>query len=93
MRYPVGERLRIQSRLNVSRRITNQNQTGNIEHWIADPVLRVLYTWKRRYRVELELGGRWSNREFPVALAPPLTPDNVEESSSYYLQLGYTLDF
>lgn len=93
MRYPVGERLRIQSRLNVSRRITNQDQTGNIEHWIADPVLRVLYTWKRRYRVELELGGRWSNREFPVALAPPLTPGNVEESSSYYLQLGYTLDF
>ena len=93
MRYPVGERLRIQSRLNVSRRIANQNPAGIIEHWIADPVLRLLYTWKQRYRVELELGGRWSNREFPVALAPPLTPENVDESSSYYLQLGYTLDF
>lgn len=93
MRYPIGERLRIQSRLNVSRRIANQNPAGNIEHWIADPVLRVIYRWKRSYQVELEVGGRWSNREFPVALAPPLTPDNVDESSSYYLQLGYTLDF
>jgi hypothetical protein len=93
MRYPVGERLRIQSRLNVSRRIANQNPAGDIDHWIADPVLRVLYKWKRRYRVELEIGGRWSNREYPVALAPPLTPENVDESSSYYLQLGYTLDF
>ena len=93
MRHPVGERLRIQSRLNVSHRIANQNPAGDIDHWIADPVLRVLYTWKRRYRIELEVGGRWSNREFPASLAPPLTPDNVDESSSYYLQLGYTLEF
>lgn len=93
MRYPLGERLRIQSRLNVSRRIANQNPAGDIEHWIADPVLRISYKWKRKYQVELEIGGRWSNREFPIALAPPLTPDNVDESSSYYLQLGYTLDF
>lgn len=93
IRHPIGERLRIQSRLNVSRRIANQNPAGDVEHWIVDPVLRLSYRWKRKYQVELELGGRWSNREFPVALAPPLTPDNIDQSSSYYLQLGYTLDF
>lgn len=93
MRTPIGERLRIQSRLNVSRRIANQNPAGDIEQWIADPVLRLLYKSKRRFGIELELGGRWSSREFPESLAPPLTPDNVDESSSYYLQLGYTLDF
>lgn len=93
MRYPVGERLRIQSRLKVSRRIANQNPAGDIEHWIADPVLRLFYKSTRGFRIELELGGRWSNREFPATLAPPQTPDNVDESSSYYLQLGYTLEF
>lgn len=93
MRYPVGERLRIQTRLNASRRIANQNPAGDIDHWIADPVLRLFYKSMRGFRIELELGGRWSSREFPAALAPPLTPDNVDESSSYYLQLGYTLEF
>ena len=92
-RHPVGEKLRLQARLSVSNRVANQSPAGDIEQWIANPVLRVLYTGGRRYRLELEIGGQWSNREFPEALAPPLTPGNQFETTDYYAQLGYTLDF
>jgi len=93
LRQPVGERLRIQSRLDVSQRIANQDPAGDIDQWIANPMLRLAYDWQRRYRIEFEVGGQWSNRKFPPALTPPLIEDDTIEQSDYYLQLGYTLDF
>lgn len=93
LRHPVGENFRIQTRLSVSRRVANQNAAGDIVQWNAQPVLRLLYKWRRRYQVELEVGGQALTREFPAALAPPLTPTAEYESSDYYLQLGYTVDF
>lgn len=93
LRHPIGERLRIQTRLSVANRVANQDPAGDIEQLIANPVLRVLYAGGPRYRIEFEIGGQWSNREFPDALAPPLTPENEYDSTDYYAQLGYSLDF
>lgn len=93
IRYSFGDRVRFQSRLDVSRRVADQNTQGNIEHWIANPMLRIQYTFNRRYQVELEVGGQWSNRSFPPALAPPLIVNGEIEQSDYYLQLGYSVEF
>ena len=93
LRHPIGEHWRVQSRLSVTNRVANQNAAGDIDQWVFNPVLRIWYTSKRRYRVELEIGGQRQTRKFPAALAPPLTPDGESENSDYYLQLGYTLDF
>ena len=93
LRYPIGEKLRVQSRLSVANRIANQDPSGDVTQWVANPVLRVLYVGGRRYRIEFEAGGQWSNHEFPEILAPPLTPENEYESTDYYVQLGYSLDF
>lgn len=93
VRQPVGERLRIQTRLDVSQRVANQNPAGDIDQWIANPMLRISCDWAHRYRVEFEVGAQWSNRKFPAALTPPLVEDNAIEQTDYYLQLGYILDF
>ncbi|MBT8079896.1 MAG: tetratricopeptide repeat protein [Gammaproteobacteria bacterium] len=92
-RLPIGDNLRLQARLAVSNRVANQNATGDIDQWIARPLLRLAYRAKRRFNLELEVGGQWMTRQFPDELAPPLTPDNEFETSDYYVQLGYTVDF
>lgn len=92
-RFPFRERLRLRARLSLANRIEDQNPAGNIDNWVINPLLSVVYSGERRYRIEFEAGGRWSNREFPSLLAPPLTIDDSLEQQDYYLRLGYTLDF
>jgi len=91
MRYPVGEGLRFNPRLALTLR--NSNATGNAQHWIAKPMLRIHYRWRRKYRVEFEVGGQWSEQKLPPNQVTPLAPDGSIETSAYYLQLGYWLDF
>ena len=93
IRYPVSERLRLQTRLSASLRVSDQNAAGDIEHLVFNPMVRLQYASDRRWRIDLEAGSQWSNHEFPTALQPPLITDGDIEHSDYYLQLGYTVDF
>lgn len=92
-RLPIGDAWRLQTRLAVINRVADQDPAGDIDQWIARPVVRLAYRAARRFSIELEAGGQWMTREFPAALAPPLTPGNEFDVSDYYLQLGYTVDF
>ncbi|MGI9260598.1 MAG: hypothetical protein ACR2QR_01110, partial [Woeseiaceae bacterium] len=93
VRYPFGEKFRVQARLSYSNRVANQNPAGDIDNWVASPLLRIVYSGSRRYRIELEAGGQLSKREYPLVLAPPLVNDGALEQRDYYVQLGYVLDF
>ena len=93
LRFPFSEQLRIQARVSIANNSANQVSAGDIDQLVVNPLLRIVYSGDRRYRVEFEAGGRVSSREYPLALAPPLIPDGNVEQQDYYLQLGYTLDF
>lgn len=94
LRFPIGEGLRINPRVAVTRQQRFRSGVGATEQWVVDPMLRVIYRWRHRYRVEFEMGGRWSDEELPAdALLPD--PQSVEsiETSAYYLHVGYWMDF
>ena len=93
LRYPVSEQLRIQARVSLANHSANQNPAGDVNQRVVNPLIRIVYSGDRRYRIEFEAGARVSNQEYPLALAPPLIPDGQVDQQDYYLQLGYTLDF
>ena len=93
MRYPVGDGLRINPRLALTLRTGSQSLQGDAEHWIANPMLRVLYRWRRKYRIEFEIGGQWSAQDMPPGSVAASGTDSSIKSSAYYLQLGYWVDF
>ena len=93
MRYPVGDGLRINPKLALTLQNRNVAPAGETQHWIANPMLRILFRGRSNYRIEFEIGGQWSNEEFPTGIVSPFAPDGSIESSAYYLQLGYWLDF
>ncbi len=93
LRYPLGDGLRINPRLALTLRTSSQSMQSDTQQRIASPMLRVLYRWRRKYRIEFEIGGQWSDRELPPGIVSPLDPDGSVESSAYYLQLGYWVDF
>jgi hypothetical protein len=94
LRFPVGEGLRINPRVAVTRQQRIRSGVGATQQWVVDPMLRIIYRWHRRYRIEFEVGGRWSDEELPP---DPLliAPQSVEsiETSAYYLHAGYWMDF
>lgn len=92
MRYPMGDGLRINPRLALTLRTSSQTMQRDAQHWIANPMLRVLYRWRRKYRIEFEIGGQWSDREMSPASFAASGPDGSIKSSAYYLQLGYWVD-
>ena len=93
LRYPAGDGLRINPRIAVTRQTGTSGTATDVQGWTVDPVLRIVYRGRNRYRIEFEAGGRWSDRE----LAPPslsaLNPTGSIETSAYYLQIGYWLEF
>ena len=93
IRFPVGSGLRINPRLAVTRQQRFRSGLGEAEQWVVDPMLRIVYRWRQRYRVEFEMGGRWSDEEIPPdPLLPPAEIESIE-TSAYYLHLGYWMDF
>ncbi len=93
MRLPIGDGLRINPRLALTRHDRRQDATGITQQWIANPGLRVFYSWRRTYRIEFEVGGYWSDDELPPVVPAPPTPVAAIERSAYYLRLGYWMDF
>lgn len=90
MRLPFGDGLRLMPRLPVSLR---RSLEDDAERWIASPMLRILYRWRRRYRVEIDLVGQWVNRDLPPNLIGAPTEGTTEETSAYYVRAGYWIDF
>lgn len=80
-RYPVSNALRVNPRLRVDLR---KNRNDSTEQVILRPSLRLTYRVKRRFRLEGELGGEWSDRKLVAS---------TEESNSYFLNVGYRVDF
>lgn len=82
-RYPVNSVWRVNPRLRVDYR---ENERDESTQWVAVPSLRMDYRLSRRYRFEVEGGGEWSTRKLPDL------PDD-EDTSSYFINLGYRIDF
>lgn len=93
LRYPVGDGLRFNPRIAVTLQNRDQGVAGATQQWIANPMLRLFYSWRRRYRIEFEMGGYWSDQELPPDLLTPTVSAGSIESSAYYLQVGYWMDF
>jgi hypothetical protein len=88
-RYPLRRGLRLNPRLRVSLR---DNKLGGSEEWIAAPSFRMILRWKRHYRLEFEMGGLWSTRKLDPIMNP-LAVDTTEDTSGYFVNLGYRADF
>jgi tetratricopeptide (TPR) repeat protein len=80
-RYPVIRAWRINPRMRLNYR---ENDNDDSSQWTALPSLRMDYRWRKRYRFEIEGGKEWTTRDFT---------DRSEDSSSYYLSMGYRADF
>ena len=79
-RYPVTRDFRVNPRFRVDFR-KNDDDT---EQFIYRPSARLTYSIKRRFRLEAELGGEWSDREIVTG---------TSQSESWFLNLGYRADF
>ncbi|MDH3643626.1 MAG: hypothetical protein OES38_16100, partial [Gammaproteobacteria bacterium] len=91
LRLPFGRSFRLSPRLAVSWRDASPQGEQQL---IAEPSVRLVYQARRRYRLEVEAGGRWSARDLPDALLlSPLYPDEREESLGYYFNLRWGVDF
>ncbi len=77
-RYPITPQLRFNPRL----RTDYRNLEAGGEDYGAQASARLEYRWRRRLRLELELGGEWSDN----------TTANREELG-YFLNVGYRWDF
>ena len=80
-RYPVIRAWRVNPRVRLDYR---ENDNDDSSQWTALPSLRMDYRWRKRYRFEVEGGKEWTTRDFT---------DRSEDSSSYFLSMGYRADF
>lgn len=76
-RYPFGRTWRINPRLRVDRR----ERAGNPDdEWVYTPAIRVQYRRSQKFRIELEAGKQFSQRDTPIASL---------DRESYYINIGY----
>ena len=80
-RYPIQTVWRINPKFRLDYR---DNSNNNSTQWTAAPSLRIDYRWRKRYRFELEGGGEWSTQDFT---------DQTQDSSAWFISLGYRADF
>jgi len=80
-RFPFRNVWRVNPRMRVDYR---DNLSNNSTQWTAAPSMRIDYRWRKRYRFETEFGGEWSTQELP---------NDTQDSSSFFFNLGYRADF
>jgi tetratricopeptide (TPR) repeat protein len=80
-RYPLTRKVRINPRILISYR---EAELYESKQWIAAPALRLLYMLSRRYRLELEVGGEWSDQKLA---------EGSSDYSAYFIYAGYRADF
>ena len=78
-RYPIGRTWRINPRLRIDRRerIADEN-----DEWLYTPGIRIQYRRSRAFRIELEAGKQFSERESSIV-------DLDLDRESYFINLGY----
>lgn len=80
-RYPVSREWRLNPRLDIEYR-KKTNSDG--DRFKIKPSFRMDYRWKRHIRFDLEAGGEWATEKLT---------DQTENTSGYFLRLGYRLDY
>ena len=80
-RFPIGRSWRINPRLRIDRR-ERLNDSSN--EWLLTPGIRIHYRRSQRFRLELEAGKQFSQRESSVI--------DIDRES-YYLNIGYQAFF
>ncbi len=80
-RFPLQPLLRINPRLLFDYR---SFKDSNGDQWTLSPRLRIDYQWRRRRHFELDTGAEWSSRNLA---------SGTEDSSAYFINIGYRLDF
>jgi hypothetical protein len=88
-RLPFGRAFRVSPRVGVTYHTLTNSDT---EQLIVTPSLRLMYRW-RNLLIDLEAGGRWSNRDLPATEIDPFTTDGVEELFGGFVNLGYRWEF
>ena len=88
VRLPSAQRLRLNPRIALTSRV---NVADGSEQWIAAPMLRLAMRWPSHHRVELELGGQWSDKELPAP--DPMFGESTEKTSAYFVNAGYWWEF
>ena len=83
-RVPITRNFRINPRLRIDYR---RNKTDGGSRWTVRPLVRVDYRWRRRYRLEMELGYEWLNDHFASAM----TTNQI--TRGYFLFIGYRAEF
>ncbi len=61
--------------------------------FVIEPVIRVFYRWRDNVLLELEAGGRYSNRELAPGTFDPFIADGEEELLGSYINIGYRMEF
>jgi len=80
-RYPLSQALRLNPRLLVSYR---DIIAGDATELLVRPGLRMLYRMTRQFRLEFEGGGEFGTRD---------SGDESNNSTGYYVYMGYSADF
>lgn len=80
-RYPVNDAWHVNPRLRVDWRTFTRD---NSKQWTVEPSIRLNYRFRRHYQFEVEGGTDWSARDLT---------SGTENSSGYYVSLGYRADF
>ena len=80
-RYPIGRKWRINPRIRVDRR---QNAADLSDEWLYTPGLRIYYRHSQKFRIELEAGKQFSQRETIVT--------DIDRES-YFISIGYQAFF
>lgn len=80
-RYPFGRTWRVNPRLRIDRR---QGTTDSNSEWLYTPGIRVQYRRSQKFRVELEAGKQFSERDTAIA--------NLDRES-YFVNFGYQVFF
>jgi len=78
-RYPIGRTWRINPRLRVDRR---QRLADPNDEWLYTPGIRVQYRRSQKFRIELEAGKQFVQRDSGIA-------DLNLDRESYFINLGY----
>jgi len=80
-RFPIGRRWRINPRLRVDLR---QNRSDLTDEWFYTPGLRIYYRRSQKFRINLEAGKQFSQRESTIADL---------DRESYFVNVGYQAFF
>ena len=80
-RFPIGKSWRINPRLRIDRR---ERLNDSSEEWLLTPGIRIHYRRSQRFRLELEAGKQFSQRESSAI--------DIDRES-YYLNIGYQAFF